>query len=142
LAGPTRFDLRTSQLVIVTRTWAGGFKDADPPTPGAPPFTDAEAPLLPIYEVRQLTTREVSGSGGRYEFGDVKVGPITPSFVARDGTPGGYSESELKPDAPSDAVEILYEIMGAHAGTYALVSLDSTKPFGYELVLRRRESTP
>jgi hypothetical protein len=142
LAGPTRFDLRTTQVAIVTRSWAGGFKDADAPTPGVPAFSDVVLSLLPIYEVRQLTTREVSGSGGRYEFGDVNVGPITPSFVARDGTPGGVSETDLKPEVTTDAVEVFYKLAGAHAGEYALVALDSTKPFGYEVVLRRRATTP
>jgi hypothetical protein len=142
LAGPTHFDLRTTSVAIVSRTWAGGFKDADPPLPGGAASSDTVLSLLPIYEVRQLTTREVSGSGGRYEFGDVKVGPVTPSFVARDGTPGGVTESDLKPDVTTDAVEIIYRLVGAHGGEYALVSLDSTKPFGYEIVLRRRATTP
>ncbi len=93
------------------------------------------------YEVRQLTTREVASSAGRYEAGDVKVGPLTPRYVAADGSTGGVSEAQLKPEGDAGA-EIVYQLVGGHAGEYALVGVETTAPFGWWVTLRRRETTP
>jgi hypothetical protein len=141
LAGPARFDLRPSRVAVVTRTWTGGRREADPP-PGSPVYIDAVLELAPIYKVRQLATREIAGSGARYEVGDVAVGPITPAFTKRDGTRGGYSEADLAPSSPRAGVEIFYRVLGAHEGEYERVELRSFRPFAFELVLRRRETTP
>jgi hypothetical protein len=142
LAGPDRFDIRTARLVIATRTWAGGYRDADPPTPATPRYVDVLLELPPIYEIVQVSTREIASSGGLYEMGDIKVGPITPRFTRADGTTGGFTESELKPTPSANGIEIIYMLVGAHAGEYQLVELRSLRPFGYELVLRRQETTP
>lgn len=142
LAGPGRFDVRPTKLAIVTRTWAGGYREADPPTSTTPRYVDVVLELPQIYRVRQLRTREIAASGGRYEMGDVAVGPITPKYIRRDGSMGGFSETELKPDVRDNGVEIIYMLTGAHEGDYELVELRSYDPFGYELVLRRRETTP
>ena len=141
LAGPARFDLRPSRLQIVTRTWTGGRREADPPA-GSVAYVDAVLELAPIYKMRQLTTHEIAGSGARYEAGDIIVGPITPAWIKAGGTRGGYSEADLAPSAPRAGVEIFYRIVGAHEGEYERIELRSFQPFAYELVLRRRESTP
>ena len=83
----------------------------------------------------------MASSGGRYEAGDVRVGPITPAYIRADGTTGGVSEAQLKPDG-DDGTEVLYELVGTHAGEYALLGLVSTAPFGWWVVLGRRETTP
>ncbi len=142
LAGPARFDIRTTRLAVVTRTWTGGCRDADPPTPATPRYVDVVLDLPPIYEMKQLATRDIASSGGLYEMGDVKVGPITPRFTRTDGTIGGFTEADLKPTPTANGIEVLYVLIGAHAGEYQLVELRSLRPFGYELVLRRRETTP
>lgn len=72
----------------------------------------------------------------------MKVGPITPAFTNPDGSAGGYSEAQLRPSADDGATEILYELVGTHAGEYALVSLLATAPFSSWVVLRRRVTTP
>ena len=142
LAGPARFDLRPSRVAVVTRTWTGGGRrEADPP-PGSPMYVDAVLELAPIYKMRQLTTHEIAGSGARYEAGDVIVGPVTPAFTKAGGMRGGYSEADLAPSAPRPGVEIFYRIVGPHEGEYERIELRSFQPFAYELVLRRRESTP
>jgi len=142
LAGPERFDIRIARVAVVTRTWSGGYREADPPTPGTPRYVDVVLELPPFYDVVQLSTREIASSGGLYEMGDVKVGPITPRFTRADGTIGGFSESDLKPTPTANGVEIIYMLIGAHAGEYQLVELRSLRPFGYDAVLRRREATP
>jgi hypothetical protein len=141
LTGPSRFDIRPSSLTIVTRTWASGTVGVEPSDPNVPPFTDSRLELPAVYKARQVTTREIASSGGRYEAGDVKVGPITPAYTAADGTAGGVSEAQLKPDG-GDGAEIVYELVGAHAGEYSLLGLVTTAPFGWWLVLGRRQTTP
>ena len=95
----------------------------DPADPNAPPYIDNRLELPAVYKARQVTTREIASSGGCYEAGDVKVGPITPAYTAADG------------------IEIIYELVGAHAGEYSLLGLVSAAPFGWWVVLGRRQTT-
>jgi hypothetical protein len=137
LTGPSRFDIRPTSLTIVTRTWASGTVGVEQPDPTTPSYADSRLELPAVYKARQVTTREIASSGGRYETGDVKVGPITPAYTAADGRTGGVSEAQLKPDGGT-GVEIIYELVGAHAGEYSLLGLVSTAPFGWWVVLGRR----
>lgn len=134
ISGPTVFDIRASQLVIRQRTWASGFRGGD----GG--FTDVDLPITQIYHFRQLTTREIAGSGGRYEMGDLKIGPITPTFSSM--TTGGFSEAQLKPTVGTNGVENIFLITGQHAGEYDIIELQSTKAFSFFVVIRRRRTTP
>jgi hypothetical protein len=111
--------------------------------PGVPAYVDSTLDLPPIYRVHQLrnTTQEIASGGGRYEAGEMVVGPITPAFTWPDGTRGGFRELDLKPLART-GTEIVYVLSGAHAGEYTLRELRSAKPFSYEVVLARRQTTP
>jgi hypothetical protein len=139
--GPSGFDIRPTSLTIVTRAWTSGTVGVEPDDPKATPYVDTRLELPTVYKVRQVTTREIASSGGRYETGSVRVGPITPAYVNADGSQGGVSELQLKP-LGDEGTEILYVLSGAHAGEYALVALESTAPFGWWLVLTRRANTP
>jgi hypothetical protein len=139
--GPSGFDIRPTSLAIITRRWTSGTVGVAPDDPAVPPYTDGRLALPAVYKVRQVTTREIASSGGRYEAGDVHLGPITPAYTNSDGSQGGLSESQLKPDG-DEATEIVYELAGAHAGEYALIALVSTAPFSWWLVLTRRQTTP
>lgn len=141
LTGPSRFDIRPTNLSVVTRRWTSGKVGVEPPNPSAPAYSDTRLDLPAVYKSRQVTTREIASSGGRYETGDVRVGPITPTYLRADGSSGGVSEAQLKPFG-DDATEIIYELVGAHAGEYALLGLVSSAPFGWWLVLGRRGTTP
>jgi hypothetical protein len=141
LTGPDVFDVRTSRLVIITRVWTGGRRGADAP-PGEPRYRDTRLELPQIYKMRELSSREIASSGGRYEQGDVRVGPITPRFVDPDGVEGGFTEEQLQPTVTRNGTEILYAIEGVHAGEYQLVDLQSMRAFGYAITLRRRTTTP
>jgi hypothetical protein len=135
LAGPARMDQRPHRVSIITRTWSGGYRGA-----GASSETSLDLPQ--DFIVRQVSTREIASSGGRYELGDVKVENITPAYVASDGITGGFSPADLNPVVTRNGIEILYRIAGPHAGDYQLVELESWRTYGYDLVLRRRTDTP
>lgn len=130
LAGPSGFDVRTSGLTVRTRTWAGGKR-------GIGPVSDSNLVLAQIYKIREVSTREIASSGGLFEMGDVRVGPITPTDVSG----GGYTAAQLAPEGQT-GTEVVYVITGDLAGEYARVELNKSKPFSWYLILRRRRTTP
>ena len=136
LTGPAHLDQRPHQLSIITREWSGGYKDA-----GA--AVDSVLALPPHFLVRQVSTRELASSGGRYELGDVAVDNITPEYVdPRDGLAKGFNPNVLDPVVTRNGVEIVYRLAGPHAGDYQLIELQSWRPYSYRVVLRRRSDSP
>jgi len=89
------------------------------------------------YKVTNLTSKEIASSGGRFEDGAIRFGPVTPDF----GT-GGYTPAMLKPTVTTDDTQIIYLLTGQVAGEYALAQLQTTKPFSYVLFLNRKRTTP
>lgn len=132
IAGPTGLDIRTSTVTVRVRTYPGGER-----TPDVTP-TDVDL-LLPSHtKVRQLNQKELADSGGRYEDGMIKVGPITPS----DSAGHGLTIAQIAPEETADGVEVYYILTGAVSGEYSRVNLNSDRPFRYELILTRRRTTP
>lgn len=130
LTGPGALDIRTAQLTIRRRVWSGGEI-------GAGTATDTDLVLPKQYRVENLTSKEIASSGGRFEDGAIRVGPITPDY----GT-GGYTPAMLKPAVTTDDTEIVYVLTGHVAGEYALAQLQTTKPFSTYMVLNRKRTTP
>lgn len=129
---PKSLDLRQNNaLSIVQRVWAGGVRDA------AGGFTDTTLDLVERYRVRQVSTREIAGSGGVYENGDLRIGPITPS----NGTIG-YTAAQIAPTFVAAATELRYVLAGNHAGIYRRVSFENTSDVSWYLVLRRTNDSP
>lgn len=131
LTGPDVFDIRTTKLDIITRTYPGGRRSSQAA------YVDDVLDIEQIYRIRPLKTHEIAASGGKYEIGDVIVGPITPK-----GDTLGWTEEQLQPKPTNDGVEIIYRCSGSHSGDYARVELRSHKPFSYFLILRRKSNTP
>lgn len=131
IAGPNGVDIRTNQLVVVKRTWSGNrIRQGN--------ATDETLELPKKYPVRPVSQDEISSSGGLYESGDVLVDHITPS----DGASVGFTVAQLKPPISGDNQERIYKLVGEHAGEYALVELRTFRPFTFQMVLRRRSTTP
>lgn len=131
ISGPSGVDIRINQLTIRTRTWSGTMIGLG--TPG-----DVDLVIPAQYPIRFVTEQEIESAGGRYLAGDLLVDHITPY----DGVSVGYTPAQLKPSAPDDKTEILYLIAGPHAGEYAVIDLRSFRAFTYQLVLRRKATTP
>jgi hypothetical protein len=130
-------DVVQSQLTINTILWNGGRPGSDGGF-----STVASTQLKQQYPVMPLTTREVAESGGRYEMGMIKFGPVTPAYTDSLGVSGGYTESQLLPSSPDDAHEIVYSIVGQHQGDYQAIELQSNRPYSFFLVLKRRLTSP
>lgn len=138
LAGPTALDVSVHQVTIVTRTWLGGAIDAD--VASGPQYTDSVLPIPQKYQVAQLSTAEVEGSGGRYEVGDLIVKRIVPADPANPGV--GFYPTQLAPVVTVPGQEVFYLVAGPHNGTYALRELRSFGILSYDLILARRTDTP
>lgn len=132
---PGAMGLRPNTLSVVTRTHSlTRLGDGD---------TDETALVIETpggnsYKVRDVSSREVSESGGAYEVGDIVVGPITPAYA---GPPaGGYTPEQLRPtvEAGTRGTEIVYVVTGPNAGEYSHVETRVDRSLRYELVLRRR----
>lgn len=131
LASRPAIDIYTTSVTIRTRTWTGGRIRTEQGK------FDEDVVITPTPKVREISQREIAGSGGRYEAGDVKVGPLTPANSA-----GGYTAAQLAPTASANGIEIIYVLSGGITGEYMRVDLATDKPFTYTLILRRKRSTP
>lgn len=126
---PIAAPLRTTMVTIRKRTWSG-----DQVGDGA--STDIDLVLPPYVKVEELSNKEIADSGGKFLDGAVRVGPITPQYFSA-GSSGGFTPSDLSPDAESDSVEIIYLLTGAITGEFRVASSYSSRPFRYELTLNR-----
>jgi hypothetical protein len=154
IAGPSILDIRPTTINVVTRIWHQGIKGKG----GPQGFTDTGGQLgtpplaLPPYvRIRHMSMREVAQSGGRYEVGDVKVGPIRPPFTKFDGTAGGFTEAQLNPTVPNNGTEIIYRLTPKDPmlqtttgifGDYQLREFKRDMSMRFMLVLVRRATTP
>jgi len=129
--GPSALDICPSQVTIRTRVWSGGALRQGT-------TTDTDLVLPQQLFLRQVTTREIENSGGRYEQGDIAVTNIVPNDPANPGI--GYTESQLAPVANVPGMEILYFVTGQHAGDYTRGYVETTDPFEYRLFLTRRRT--
>lgn len=142
LLGPDVTDMRPTVAQIIVRTWTGGDVGRHDPIDDP-----VESITLPLYsKVRAVTQREIAGSGGRFEDGDVVLGPITPQYPMPDGTVAGFTEIQLRPKA-AQGTEIVYkfEQQEGHAtglvGEYVLIEFKRDKALRFELVLGRARTT-
>jgi hypothetical protein len=131
--GQPGLDLCPSTVTIRTRVWSGGKV-------GLGTTSDTDLVLPNKFFLRQVTTRDIDNSGGRYEAGDLMVSGIVPNDPA-NGPTEGFSEAQLAP-VGAEGTEIIYFITGQHEGQYTRVALESVDPFEYRLVLSRLRTTP
>lgn len=109
------FGLRTTRVIIRTRTWTGG---PDGKQVGLGTYTDSDLEILPRPRVR--TNRE----------GELVVDRITPAYAG-----GGYTLAQLNPlPNLTDGQEVKYILIGPN-GTkqFCGVEVESRKNFGYSI---------
>jgi hypothetical protein len=140
LLGPEDIDLRPTAVTILTRVWGNGVRGDG---------HSHDTPLvLPDYtKVRHVTQREIAGSGGLYEQGDVLIGPITPQFVDADGTVRGFTEAQLAPVITDSSTEVIYRLSsqvraGGIVGDYSRLQLQRDRRLRFMLVVGRDRTTP
>jgi hypothetical protein len=124
--------IRMIQVTIRTRTWGGGRR-------GVEPSTDADFVLPRRYRVRQISSKEIASSGGLYNEGDMRIGPITPPYTSGGG--GGFTAEQLRPAGATNK-EIFVILTGDMTGEYTIKDFNSDRPFSWFLIIGRRETTP
>lgn len=130
-SGPGGLDVATSQVKIVQREWTNGRR-------GDGEVIETVLTTLPKkYRIRSVTSKEVDGSGGRYQMEDLKVEHITPAYSGG----GGFTPEQLSPGGETGR-EIVYVLSGAIVGDHQLIELNTDKPFSYTMVLRRMRTSP
>lgn len=137
LTAPSKWDYRTVKVTVVRRVWSGGEA-------GAGSIVDTVLTDLPqAIRVAPISERLIAGPAGRYEAGDIKIGPITPAWSV-GASSGGYTPAQLDPAATlgTTGTEIVYVLTGTVAGEYRLIDLQTHKAVSYFLTLRRLRSTP
>jgi hypothetical protein len=137
--GPSVLDLRPTSVSIITRTWDMGQR-------GAGTARDGALPLPNWTKVRHITTREIMDSGGVFEDGDVRVGPVTPAYNYQ-GSVGGFTPAQLNPPIPTNATQIIYRLASQSGssgivGDYTILDLERDKTLHFILNLRREKTTP
>jgi len=138
--GDAGLDMRPTGVAIVTTSWSGGIRNSGTPT------VLSTVRLPPYTRVRHVSLREIAESGGRFEEGDVLIGPIDPAFSGDEGG-GGFTEAQLAGKTTSQGTEVTYQLTqqsGATgiAGTYTLIEFRRDRNFRFEVVARRSEVTP
>lgn len=123
------FGLRPHSLTIRRRTWAVRPGDGTP--------ADSDLTISPKPKVTTVSMREIEASGGRLRSGDLRVTKLTPQYSG-----GGYTPAQLRGEPHSALTEVIYVVTGPHGGEYALQEMTLSGNFGYELLLRRKNSTP
>lgn len=140
IVGPGVLDLTPNQATIHCVVWAGGKVGADGGVAEASGFPLA---LAQQYPIRQLTTREISNSGGLYEHGDIIIENIPPAYSdAITGRSGGYTLLQLSPRSTSNGIDVYYEITGTHSGFYKVVELRTDDRLAWRVVLTRTATRP
>lgn len=121
---------------IRTRTWSG-VRVGDGTSSDV--FVALETGGQPAG-VKNLSSREVYTSAGRYTDADFRVGPLTPAF-----TGGGYTAEQLEPSTGARNVERHVVLIGpgepSGGSEWVIVGNELTNPIGYYLTIRRTERT-
>lgn len=112
-------DLMTGGQTVVTDTVIGG-------------------PAGARYKVREVSAKEVVASGGKFQHGSLRVGPITPPY------PGGaFTRDELLPPTEKGG-DVLYGVTDSSGRTQwcELQGSDTLHDLHWYLVLNPTGTTP
>lgn len=130
------FDLRQYEVVLRTVTWTGRRVGDGTATSADTVLTMDGAGTR--MKLRQVTSREIVASGGKYEEGDFKIGPFTPAFPG-----GGRAPDFVLPAQSASPTEVRVRVTGpGMAGVWcSIIDTQTTKNFSYTFTLRRTNQT-
>lgn len=102
--------LRRFDVVMRVVVWSGQ-------TAGDGTRTVTDTPLTvqgKRVEVRRVSQKDIVASGGKFQDGDMEIGPFTPSFTGAIGpiASGGLEPVAFDPTADTSTREVLYKITG------------------------------
>lgn len=136
---------RTVQLTIRVMQWTGERV-------GSGSEELVSELVMPKYETKSISSREILASNGRLKRGDVRVKEISPPYTKSDGvTTGGYTKAQLDPQSEWNAPDVQtpvrnrrvdYVLSGDTEGIFRLVDLETDAPTAWNLVLTNTRESP
>ena len=143
---PNKLGLRRFDVFIRKVTW-----DGERPGLGNPTVTDfpivvnQNEPDNNRPKVVQLKSAEVVASGGRYQDGDYRVGPLTPQYVENGNTYGSLPNDILL-DLQTNPTEIFVNLTNpdveVEGNWFKVVNTNFSRNFGYTFVIRQTSEKP
>lgn len=134
---PGSLDLRTRTVTVRVTTWSGA-------RPGVGTKTDVDTLLRNGTfnpKVVEVSSKDVVASGGKYQSGDLKIGPLTPEYAV-----GGTAGSTIDPLTTTSARQVRYLLEGPgfpDGGVWCnRVEDDALKNFSTFIVVRRTGQSP
>lgn len=135
---PGRLGFRPyTSVALRTRTWSGAEPGDGTPTDVSLSLTTGGQPV----KFRQITSREVAASAGRYTDADFVVGPLTPQHPAPGGGTAGYTPAQINPSSSARNVErhVVVTGPGEAATEWVIVGEQLDRALRYTLTVRRTE---
>lgn len=147
---PNLFGLPQYDVSLSVVSWSGARPGLGTLTAGGPYALTVNADQLGNNrpKVVQVTAREVFASGGLYAEGDYRIGPLTPAYVALDGSPAGTLPSDVERLVVSNPQEVFFNLKGPGMSDptggdwFKLVEANFAKPFRYTFVIRKTAQKP
>ncbi len=132
---PTDIGVRSVTLIVRTIAFTGDFL-----TGGTAASTDKAItnPSGSRYKVRVVSTKDIVASGGKYQQGALRVGPITPPYPG-----GGFTKNDLIPASAAN-LEVHYGITDQTGQTQwcTMASNDTVHDLHWYLILNPAGTTP
>ena len=115
--------LRVFKVTVRKRIWTGA-------RPGAPGSTKADLDTVLVNQgadgnsypvrVKQVSRSEAFASGGQYTARDLRVGPMTPSYLAGILAYGGFDDNTVDPQPTASATEVFWILSTLEGGTHGI----------------------
>jgi hypothetical protein len=144
---PGELGLRSRSVTLLVRTWTGA-------QPGFGTLTDTRTVLTNNSypgqaqnpRIREISNREIIASGGLYRDRDIKIGPLTPSYVADLMRPaGGVTDANVDPPVTVSPTETFWLVAGPTmpaGGAWCEKIEEEYGAFHYFVVVRATGKTP
>jgi hypothetical protein len=131
---------RLTDVTLRVTTWTGAPSGVAP-RPGLGTKTVVETPMTldaqgHRVKVQKLSSREVLASGGKYQDGDYKIGPFTPTY---DSGSGGRQPDYFSPaaDGTPREVHVILDGPGLAHVVCKIIDTNTDKTFAWGLTVRR-----
>ena len=128
---PNDYALRLVELKVRVKTWSGSGA-----AKGSKTTVDTviAGPSGNRYKIKEVTAKDVIASGGKYQAGQFKVGPITPPYAG-----GPYTANDIiPPTVAGQGREVYYGVTDATGVTQwcSMVGADTMNALHWFLYLK------
>jgi hypothetical protein len=129
---PNDYALRPVTLTVRVKTWSG--TSVGPPGTATTDDTVIAGPAGNRYKLRAVTEKDIVASGGKYQAGQYRVGPITPPYAGGPIT----ADDIIPPKIAGLGREVYYGVTDATGITQwcSMVGAETMHALHWYLVLK------